>query len=239
MMSSAKQIKVMDLILKTNIIASVIILTTVPINAELIPNYRNAYLTNSVQNISTQKLFDFETVGTWIVDNENKVQFYAIMAIEIERRKSELSNKFHSIIKKYIGEINKYEQELQHPFYNFISKGPGLEYSYQQNINKNEKELPLKLFKNAGKLPALEFEFQSEATSSDFIDYEIYKIQAEQASFQYMQQYKYYRFHLENHKNYLETLKKLYNSNSRDEFIESVELYKKAVKGIQKYDLFR
>ena len=162
-----------------------IIITIVKVSAETVEAEYDPYLSDnivtSVQDISISKLLNFKKIAAAIHDDFDKARFHYIIAYEINNRLNELDNKFISYEKKYRKIIERYEDELDLTSYLYTNDRPRFDYNYQ-----------------------------TAEITHETIDHDIHRIQADLSRTQFIQVYKYYRKRLDNYKNYLATLRELF-----------------------------
>ena len=184
-----------------------IFFTIVKVSAGTVGINQDPYLSDkiitSVQDISISKLLDFKKIAVAIHDDFDKARFHYIIAYEIDNRLNKLDNKFNEHEIKYRRTIKRYEDELELTSYQYTNDRPQFDYIYQTAEITNET-----------------------------IDNDIHRIQADLARTQFIQVYKYYRKRLDNYKNYLVTLRELYqcklieNENNQIEFFSNFpEMY--------------
>ena len=179
-----------------------IFFTIVKVSAGTIGINQDPYLSDnivtSVQDISISKLLDFKKIAVAIHDDFDKARFYYIIAYEIDNRLNKLDNKFNEHEIIYRRTIKRYEDELDLTSYQYTNDRPRFDYIYHRAEITNET-----------------------------IDNDIHRIQAYLARTQFIQVYKYYRKRLDNYKNYLVTLRELYqcktiqNENNQIEFFSN------------------
>ena len=162
-----------------------IFFTIVKVSAETVGVEYDTYLSDnivtSVQDISISKLLNFKKIAVKIHDDFDKARFHYIIAYEINNRLNVLDNKFIFYENKYQKTIERYEEELDLTSYQYTNDRPRFDYNYQATEITNET-----------------------------IDHDIHRIQADLARTQFIQVYKYYRKRLDNYKNYLATIRELF-----------------------------
>ena len=176
------------------------IITVVKVSAGTLPMDQDPHLSDntvsSLNDISISKLLDFRKIATAINDEFDKARFHYIIAYEIDGRLNTLDEKFNAHEKKYRRVISRYEDELDLTPYKYTNDRPRFDYTYQAT------------------------EISDETIYND-----VHRIQADLARTQFIQVYTYYRKRLDNYKNYLVTLRKLFKCKIIENKDNKVKFY--------------
>ncbi len=158
--------------------------------------YLSDNIVESIQDITISKLLDFKKIAAAIHDDFDKARFHYIVTYEIDGRLQKLDEKFNSHETKYRKIIGRYEDELDLTPYQYTDYRPRFDYTYQA----------------------------AEITDETIVN-DIHRIQADLARTQFIQVYQYYRKRLNNYKNYLITLRDLYQCKRIENNDNKVEFY--------------
>ena len=158
--------------------------------------YLSDNIVESIQDITISKLLDFKKITAAIHDDFDKARFHYIVTYEIDGRLHKLDKIFNSHETKYRKIIGRYEDELDLTPYQYSDDRPRFDYTHQA----------------------------AEITDETIVN-DIHRIQADLARTQFIQVYQYYRKRLDNYKNYLITLRELYQCKRIENSENKVEFY--------------
>jgi len=140
-----------------------------------------------VQNISNNKLLDFNTIvksyEKEFADSYKRARFYQIISHEIDRRMKELDRKALGHEAKFTKTIKSYESALDLPTFCYQEVKPQFNHIYQK-AEINEKT----------------------------VSKDIHRIQADLLRIQFIQVYQFYKERLDFYKDYIYSLRDLYKN---------------------------